>query len=410
MYEILFSANIAYAIGYAMLVYIYKNLSLWTPENDLPYYFFRGVYRINDLLHLPSTDVISITAVARQFPSHWSQVGVELLFAGTVFGLAALLLLPLRLVAGSSFYRTLVGRPGGVIALFAVPACYLPARLTWSWPPSSFPIGFYPFWQSLPLAILLAEFLCLAIFAVVYRRRSISAWTLSIFMFFHYVFWLLVLWPRTGYFSHRLYSPILLLSVFPLSGIAWLVCSRTPYANSIEMSERKRAWKWTYVSAIIALAILLFAWLPSRAGSLTHPQEMESLTIQMSRGPCYGRCPRYTLTIHGNGSVDYVGYRYVDDRGPQTSAISREQVMAVIQRLDSAHFLTLEDRAFSWCFDSGSVAVSVSADGKTKRVVSDDDCVGAKSGAQAKFVQVTREIDTMVDSKRWVECKGLCRE
>src|SRR5208282_5952560 len=147
MYEILFSANIAYAIGYALLVYIYRNLSLWTPENDLPYYFFRAAYRIDDLLRLPSNDVISVTAVARQLPSHWSQVGVELLFGCTVFGLAALLLLLLRLVAGSSFYHALFGRPGGVMALFAVPACYLLARLTWSWPPNSFPMGFYPFWQ-----------------------------------------------------------------------------------------------------------------------------------------------------------------------------------------------------------------------------------------------------------------------
>jgi hypothetical protein len=160
----------------------------------------------------------------------------------------------------------------------------------------------------------------------------------------------------------------------------------------------------------LALAILLFAWLPSRPTSLTHLKDMESLTIQMSRGPCRGRCPAYTLTIHGNGSVDYVGYRFVNDRDPQTGAISREQVMTVIQRLDSAHFLTLEDRAFSWCFDSGSVAISVSADGRTKRVVSDSHCTGAKAGAQAQFVQATREIDAIVNSKRWVECKGHCQE
>jgi|SRR5208282_1988462 len=408
--EILLPSNIAYAVGYGLLLYIYKNLSLWTPENDLPYYFFRGAYRFDDLLCIPSNEVITTTALARQFPSPWSLVGAELLIAISIFGLAALLHLLLRLVAGSWFYQRMLRRPGGVIALFAAPACYLLGRLTWTWPPVEYPLGFYPFWQSLPLAIFLMEFLCLGISAMIFSTRTIPVWILSIVLFIHYAFWLPVLWPRLGFYSSRLYIPNVLFLVFPASGIVWLVCSRMPYANSADMNNQKGVGRWIYVTAIFVLAVLLFAWLPSRPKSLTHLKNMESLTIQMSRGACYGRCPIYSITIHGNGSVDYAGYRYVDDRGPQTSAISREQVMTIIRGLDSAHFLTLEDRAFQWCFDSGSVAVSVSVDGKTKRVVSDDDCMGAKAGLQAQFVQTTREIDAVVGSKRWVECRGRCRE
>jgi hypothetical protein len=91
----------------------------------------------------------------------------------------------------------------------------------------------------------------------------------------------------------------------------------------------------------------------------------------MSRGPCRGRCPVYTIAIHGNGLVQYAGERFVKDRGPETSPISREQIIAVLQSLDRAHFLTLDDRAFAWCFDTPSVGILVSADGSFKRVVSD---------------------------------------
>lgn len=73
-----------------------------------------------------------------------------------------------------------------------------------------------------------------------------------------------------------------------------------------------------------------------------------------------------------------------------------------------AHFWSLEDRAFAWCFDSDSVSITVSMDGETKRVVSDGGCIGAKSGLQARFVQSAAEIDSMVGSDKGVSCSGPC--
>ncbi len=58
-YQILFSVNIACAVGFALLVYISKNQGSWTPKNDSTYFFLRSAYRINDLLRLNSTEAIS---------------------------------------------------------------------------------------------------------------------------------------------------------------------------------------------------------------------------------------------------------------------------------------------------------------------------------------------------------------
>jgi hypothetical protein len=134
--------------------------------------------------------------------------------------------------------------------------------------------------------------------------------------------------------------------------------------DAIETTEQRKAERWSYFAAACgAVAALVFVWLPSRKTSVP-PKNMESLTIQMSRGPCRGRCPSYTITIYGTGSVEYVGERYVKERGPQTARLGREQVIAVLQSLDGAQFLAREDRAFTWCFDSASVGISVSAEGK----------------------------------------------
>jgi len=135
---------------------------------------------------------------------------------------------------------------------------------------------------------------------------------------------------------------------------------------------------------------------------------MNSLTIQMSRGPCFGSCPSYTITIHGDGLVEYAGGKHVKVQGSQTGVVSKEQIVDILASLDRAKFWSLEDRAFAWCFDSGSVSVSVSIDGETKRVVSDDGCTGGKSGPQAQFVKSSAEIDTIVRSDKWVTCDGPC--
>lgn len=124
---------------------------------------------------------------------------------------------------------------------------------------------------------------------------------------------------------------------------------------------------------------------------------------------CYSYVSKLTLNWTSDSLPDYVGDRYVKNRGPEVDRIEREQVIAVMQSLDRARFSSLEDRAFRWCFDSASVGISVSADGSTKRVVSDSYCDGAKAETQSKFVQAAKEIDVILDTKRWVSCDGPCR-
>jgi len=316
-----------------------------------------------------------------------------------------------RLVAASRLHRQSFRREGSAMVLLAAPACYLyVSKLTWTWAGEPLSKPAYSFWQSPPLILFVAEVFCLGIFRGIYRKRSIPAWTLNIFLLLHYSIWLIVLWTRIGVSMFWLYSPYVLLMVFPLSGIVWLLYCKMSDTDSIEITKHGRAGRWTYVAAIIAISVLLLVWLPSAGTGLAHPNSMESISIQMSRGPCRGRCPVYTITIHGNGLVEYAGERFVKDKGPETSTISREQIDTVLQSLEHAHFLSLEDRGFTWCFDSGSVAISVSSDGRTKRVVSDNGCVGAKSGMQAQFVRAADEIDAIVDSHRWVSCDTRCRE
>jgi hypothetical protein len=122
--EIGVSVSIATAAVYGLLVYISKVQLSVIPPNDSTYYFFRAAFRINDLLRLNSVEPVSTNAVARQFPSRSSQVGEELLAILTHVGVAALVVLFLRLFSQISIYRALIGPQAFFTSLFALPVCY----------------------------------------------------------------------------------------------------------------------------------------------------------------------------------------------------------------------------------------------------------------------------------------------
>lgn len=408
LHEFAFSLNTSSALGFALLDYISTNQASTMPASDLTYYFLRSAFRINDLLHLPSTTPVSTDAVAREFPSRWSQVGEEFLILATVFGAAAFLLFLLRLVAGTSAYQLILGRVAGLTALFALPVCYLySANLIWKRASGRLSMGPYTFWLSVPQIFLGAEILCLGILFAMYRKRSIPDWTSRGLLCVHYAFWVFVLWPEDRVSLYRLYAPYLLVLAFPLSGILWLRYLRSEF-HGAETRPVRSVGKWALATAITAIAALLYVWLPEKGYDFRHPKNMNSLIIQMSRGPCFGSCPSYTITIHGDGLVEYAGGRHVKVQGSQTGVVSKEQIVDILASLDRAKLWSLEDRAFAWCFDSDSVSVSVSIDVETKRVVSDGGCTGAKSGLQARFVQSAAEIDKIVGSDKWVSCDGPC--
>jgi hypothetical protein len=223
----------------------------------------------------------------------------------------------------------------------------------------------------------------------------------------HFAFWGFVLLPNVLIYirdSRDLYLIHLLLWLLPSTGAILLLYSKPEVRAQAAPVGGIGLGKWTIIPAALGLAALLTIWLPRRSYSLIQPKEMGSALVELSRGPCYGSCPAYTVKIHGDGEVEYIGKRFVKVSGTQTGMVSGEAFARILQRLNQVHFFVLEDRAFSWCFDAPSVSVTVSVDGKAKTVTSDAGCSGAKAGVQDQFVRAANDIDKIIGCDRWVLC------
>ena len=57
--------------------------------------------------------------------------------------------------------------------------------------------------------------------------------------------------------------------------------------------------------------------------------DLKTLTIQMERTTCYGTCPGYSLTIHGDGRVEYNGKSQVKEVGTRDGRIELDKIRAL---------------------------------------------------------------------------------
>src|SRR5258708_33320598 len=70
--------------------------------------------------------------------------------------------------------------------------------------------------------------------------------------------------------------------------------------------------------------------------------DIKAATIHLERTRCYGSCPAYTVTIHGDGRVEYAGTKNVKVTGQQTGRVEPEAVKRLLSQLAQAKILAIQ--------------------------------------------------------------------
>lgn len=328
--QVLFSLNLSSAIGFASLVYISRNQASMTPVDDSTYYFLRSAFRVCDFLRLRSVETVSTSTLARQFPSRSSQVGEELVIVLTVAAAATLLVLLAQFAGRTSLYRRAFSTTHLVSALFAAPICYLcVSKLSWNWSREPFSPARVTYWGSLPFLAFLLEVSCLSVLMIPRRKRTLGKRVLIPILLFHYAFWTATLWPEARVWFYPPYAQYLLLLIFPFSAFVWMRSRQEPLQGIPDIGGNQPGM-WLWIAAVGAFLVLWAVWSPNNSPQLTRPRDRDSLTVQLSRGPCFGACPNYTITIHGSGQLEYVGRMHTRIQGQRSSSIHPQQVVEIL--------------------------------------------------------------------------------
>ncbi len=137
-------------------------------------------------------------------------------------------------------------------------------------------------------------------------------------------------------------------------------------------------------------------------GHLPFPQVHDSNSVKMvlSRSGCFGSCPIYSVEIHGDGTVLYVGTGFVAITGSHRASISSDAVSKIIEAFRAADYFSLDDKYIWGATDLPTYTTSISIDGKTKQVV---DYAGEKVGMPRVVSELETTIDRLSGVERWTK-------
>jgi hypothetical protein len=111
--------------------------------------------------------------------------------------------------------------------------------------------------------------------------------------------------------------------------------------------------------------------------------DLKGVTVGLTRTTCEGNCPAYSLTIHGDGRVEYVGKEYVQEVGKREGQVNAAAIRGLLSEVERAKFLSIPD-AFSTsackcrsCMDLPTVVIDLRIGRVTHRVEHDTGCTCA---------------------------------
>jgi hypothetical protein len=135
--------------------------------------------------------------------------------------------------------------------------------------------------------------------------------------------------------------------------------------------------------------LILAAWLTGcgpRSREVPSPEANPSadIVVTLERGPCFGTCPVYRVSLQGDGRVDFTGTRFVTRVGAATGRVAPDQVRRLVDSLDAAGYFALADEYVSnspacgrYATDAPTATISLRSGGRSKTVRHDHGCIGA---------------------------------
>lgn len=130
--------------------------------------------------------------------------------------------------------------------------------------------------------------------------------------------------------------------------------------------------------------------------------------ITLERGPCFGSCPMYKLTIKSDGSVTFEGQSFTKTTGIANGKISPSDFRRLVNEFEKINYFSLPDRyepGTPECprnvTDMPSADTSIRLKGRSKSVAHYYGC--GTEGALAMLTALETKIDEVAGTQKWIK-------
>jgi hypothetical protein len=174
--------------------------------------------------------------------------------------------------------------------------------------------------------------------------------------------------------------------------------------------EASMAYRTIFAAALLVLASALFA-VKIASGfpgdetpdlSSLSDADLKATTVRLERIGCYGTCPAYTVTIHGDGHVEYAGKSHVKNKGTEEGQVEIATVKTLMSDFAKAKFLSLpeeysEAQCNRFCTDMATAITELTVRGKAHRVRHYYGC----GGVPKALFDLESAIDKAANAEQW---------
>ena len=143
---------------------------------------------------------------------------------------------------------------------------------------------------------------------------------------------------------------------------------------------------------VLALSLTYCKTIPTTA-------ELESLTkvIELEKGPCYGECSIFTLTIYENGIIQYKGEEFTEKKGVFIKTMPQNDLRKLVKSFRDAGFFSFQEAYRSNIPDLQTISITFNDGGRSKTVVGKDNRPEALMELQSQLEKIA---DTKDDWKK----------
>ncbi len=124
--------------------------------------------------------------------------------------------------------------------------------------------------------------------------------------------------------------------------------------------------------------------------------------VEMEKGPCFGRCPIFTLTVYENGVVRYVGERFSDRMGTWGRNLTEEELLSIKELVGHDELWRMPSDFPTRIPDLPLVTITIFEDGETHQK-----SIAGREGRPALVVDLEAALDDLLQRGEWIELEAF---
>ncbi|MDX2002746.1 MAG: DUF6438 domain-containing protein [Chitinophagales bacterium] len=131
--------------------------------------------------------------------------------------------------------------------------------------------------------------------------------------------------------------------------------------------------------------------------------KQDSTLMTMSKTPCYGKCPVYTISIAGSGRVVFEGKRFTDKQGVYEKYIDWKKVANLASKFENAGIFDMANEYPPAAVDLPRTNVSYYYGGREKKI-------SGTYNAPPALLDIVKDMEAIANEPGWVKIADLPQE